>query len=212
MSARMRWITFDCFGTLVNWQQGFASAIRPIAGDRTEGLLLRLPVGVVLVDRQYDILFVNSAARRHLGIHTSAIGEDLVHLAQGAISVALRAGIDASFRGQSLSQVVEAAPIDPTSTESRHLELSVHAERLEGEERPIETAIVLVDEPRPILKLVEAHTQVVEQLLIGETDLAGRGHRADQGGDVVEDEPQVGLGGRGRQGDGHGGSSRRPET
>ena len=36
VSARMRWITFDCYGTLVNWQEGFASAIRPIAGDRTE--------------------------------------------------------------------------------------------------------------------------------------------------------------------------------
>ena len=24
MATRMRWITFDCFGTLVNWQAGFA--------------------------------------------------------------------------------------------------------------------------------------------------------------------------------------------
>ncbi len=35
MSAGMqtRWVTFDCFGTLVNWQAGFARMLAPIAGD-----------------------------------------------------------------------------------------------------------------------------------------------------------------------------------
>jgi 2-haloacid dehalogenase len=35
----MRWITFDCFGTLVDWQTGFAQALRPLAGDRTADVL-----------------------------------------------------------------------------------------------------------------------------------------------------------------------------
>jgi 2-haloacid dehalogenase len=35
----MRWITFDCFGTLVDWQAGFAGALRPLAGDQTPALL-----------------------------------------------------------------------------------------------------------------------------------------------------------------------------
>jgi 2-haloacid dehalogenase len=35
----MRWITFDCFGTLVDWNSGFASILRPLAGDRTPALL-----------------------------------------------------------------------------------------------------------------------------------------------------------------------------
>ena len=39
MSARMRWITFDCFGTLVDWQAGFANAVRPFAGERTNDVL-----------------------------------------------------------------------------------------------------------------------------------------------------------------------------
>jgi len=34
----MRWVTFDCFGTLIDWNTGFASLLRPIAGDRTEAL------------------------------------------------------------------------------------------------------------------------------------------------------------------------------
>ena len=33
------WITFDCFGTLVDWHSGFSAIVRPFAGDRTEDLL-----------------------------------------------------------------------------------------------------------------------------------------------------------------------------
>lgn len=34
-----RWVSFDCFGTMVDWHSGFAGALRPIAGDRTNELL-----------------------------------------------------------------------------------------------------------------------------------------------------------------------------
>ena len=34
-----RWITFDCFGTLVDWHTGFAAAIAPLAGSRTDDVL-----------------------------------------------------------------------------------------------------------------------------------------------------------------------------
>lgn len=34
-----RWVTFDCFGTLVDWHAGFAAALRPIAGGRVADLL-----------------------------------------------------------------------------------------------------------------------------------------------------------------------------
>src|SRR4051794_28684406 len=33
------WVTFDCFGTLVDWHTGFAQALRPMAGDRVGELL-----------------------------------------------------------------------------------------------------------------------------------------------------------------------------
>ena len=35
----MTWITFDCFGTLVDWHGGFARIVEPLAGDRTAELL-----------------------------------------------------------------------------------------------------------------------------------------------------------------------------
>jgi 2-haloacid dehalogenase len=32
----MRWVTFDCFGTLVDWLSGFSAILRPLFGERTE--------------------------------------------------------------------------------------------------------------------------------------------------------------------------------
>jgi 2-haloacid dehalogenase len=30
----MRWVSFDCFGTLVDWHSGFAALLRPLVGDK----------------------------------------------------------------------------------------------------------------------------------------------------------------------------------
>jgi 2-haloacid dehalogenase len=35
----MRWVTFDCFGTLVDWNSGFDAILRPIAGEKTAPLI-----------------------------------------------------------------------------------------------------------------------------------------------------------------------------
>lgn len=34
-----RWVTFDCFGTLVDWRSGWRRALSPIAGARTDELI-----------------------------------------------------------------------------------------------------------------------------------------------------------------------------
>ena len=34
-----KWITFDCFGTLVDWRTGFANILQPVAGERTDDLI-----------------------------------------------------------------------------------------------------------------------------------------------------------------------------
>lgn len=38
MSAE-RWITFDCYGTLVDWQSGFRQILRPVVGARADDVL-----------------------------------------------------------------------------------------------------------------------------------------------------------------------------
>ena len=35
----MRWITFDCFGTLVDWHSGFAAILEPLVGDKTSEVM-----------------------------------------------------------------------------------------------------------------------------------------------------------------------------
>src|SRR5215469_16506553 len=34
-----RWVTFDCFGTLVDWHSGYRKILSPIAGGRTDELI-----------------------------------------------------------------------------------------------------------------------------------------------------------------------------
>ena len=37
MSLGTRWVTFDCFGTLIDWRAGFLAALAPLVGDRASG-------------------------------------------------------------------------------------------------------------------------------------------------------------------------------
>ena len=70
------------------------------AGSRdAEAVLLRAPVGTVLVDQRYDILLINAVARRLLEIHTGAVGQDLIHAATRLPSADLRRGLDAALAG-----------------------------------------------------------------------------------------------------------------
>src|SRR5690348_11635457 len=34
-----RWMTFDCYGTLLDWQSGFRRILAPFAGDRIDALV-----------------------------------------------------------------------------------------------------------------------------------------------------------------------------
>jgi 2-haloacid dehalogenase len=64
----MRWITFDCFGTLVDWQAGFASALRPFFGERTDEALRAYYAHEAVVERltphrSYKEVLVTALAR-----------------------------------------------------------------------------------------------------------------------------------------------------
>ena len=75
-----------------------AAALDPAA--TAEGILLGLDVGVVVVDPHYDIVRINTAARRVLGIHGTAFEQDFIHLADALPSSAVRSAIDAALRGK----------------------------------------------------------------------------------------------------------------
>jgi 2-haloacid dehalogenase len=63
-----RWLTFDCFGTLVDWQSGFRQVLRPAAGDRTDALVAAYHVAEPEVERElsgasYRTILRESVAR-----------------------------------------------------------------------------------------------------------------------------------------------------
>jgi two-component system, chemotaxis family, CheB/CheR fusion protein len=135
----------------------------------TDGLLSKLPVGVVVVDRHYDIQALNSAARRFLSIHGPAFGEDLIHLAQDVPSQLLRAAIDAAFRQGTTSDIAEFSIKDLSSDEQRYFQVTCHPQRIEGEDEPTDTVMVVVQD---ITSLVQARRAVEEQLQLTSQSLA----------------------------------------
>jgi len=48
-----RWITFDCFGTLVDWQTGFRQILRPVVGDRVEDVVLQYHAVEPAVEKEH---------------------------------------------------------------------------------------------------------------------------------------------------------------
>lgn len=63
-----------------------------------EQILHGLPFGVVVVDRRYDIQYINSEARRFFGIHTIAFQQDFIHLLQHFDPFEIRRCIDEAGR------------------------------------------------------------------------------------------------------------------
>jgi len=53
--ARNRWVTFDCFGTLVDWHGWLGAALRPFAGDRASELHRAYIVHERRVEREHPL-------------------------------------------------------------------------------------------------------------------------------------------------------------
>ena len=115
-----------------------------IAREKFENLLLGLPIGVVVVDRRYDIQAINSAARRLFGIHSAAIGEDFLHLTRSIPPAPLRMSIDAAFRGETPVTGEELAATEMATGEMRFLELACYPQKVGDGPEPVDAALVTV--------------------------------------------------------------------
>ena len=118
-------------------------------GETAEQVLLDLPIGVVVVDRRYDIQAINAAARRLLGLHSTAIGEDLVHLARRVPSDRLRSLIDRAFEGGSVTERVEVRPVEATPGTVLVLEITCFPRRTDAPGQPFDTIVILVTDVTP---------------------------------------------------------------
>jgi two-component system CheB/CheR fusion protein len=114
------------------------SVVDPMAS--AEGVLLGLDVGVVVVDPQYDIIRINTAARRVLGVRGTAFDQDFVHLADALPSTAIRKAIDAALKGKSSTAVYEVESEDVATDDTRHLEATIRPYR--GDSGGIDGAVI----------------------------------------------------------------------
>lgn len=116
------------------------------ASERAEGVLLRMPVGIVVVNRQYDIQMINSAARRLLRIHSSAIGDDLIHLVQRVPLMTLRNAIDGAFRGEPSTLTFQVDNDEQAPNERLDIQLQVYAETAPSAERATDAVVLIVSD------------------------------------------------------------------
>jgi two-component system CheB/CheR fusion protein len=118
----------------------------PRRRDRTtgEGLVDQLPVGIVVVDRRYDIQDLNAAARTLLSIRGAAVGEDLLHAVQGIPYAEVRGAIDSAFR-DGVSTTGEFS-VEEASGEPRYLRLSCHPQRGGDRKGLTETVAVVIND------------------------------------------------------------------
>lgn len=111
--------------------------------DRLGAFLFDSPLGVVVVDRNYDISTINQAARTMLGIHGQGIGEDLVHLAE-VPSGELKAALDAAFRNEIRGTSRDLEVPNLATNETRFLQISCYPDRTLSKDSRVEGVIVLV--------------------------------------------------------------------
>jgi len=95
----------------------------PIAVGAGDQVLFGLPFAVVVVDENYDIHNLNSEARRMFGIHTTALGQDFIHLTHHFDPIELRAVIDlVRSTGQRAERILES--IDAPAEAHRTVEFT----------------------------------------------------------------------------------------
>jgi two-component system CheB/CheR fusion protein len=118
------------------------------AASRTAGedLLNRLPVGVVVVARDYTIEAINAAARQMLSISGVGVGQDFLHAMQEAPYAEVRRTIDEAFREGRTTQCDAFAVEETTTGDPSYLRLTCHPRHAEGEGQRMASVLVAVED------------------------------------------------------------------
>jgi two-component system CheB/CheR fusion protein len=127
-----------------------------------EGVLLGLDVGVVVVDPHYDVVRINTVARRMLGIHGVAFDQDFVHLADALPSTAVRKAIDAALKGKSGTTNLEVESVDLAGDSTRHVEMTVRPYR--SESGTVDGAVIELTDVTRIEETRRSHARLQQRL------------------------------------------------
>ncbi len=131
---------------------------QPSTIEKVGALILGLPVGIIVVDKHYDIQAINAAAQRLLGIFRAASGEDLIHIATSVPSVPLRAAIDTAFqRATSLAEVV----VETAVGERKYLQIAAYPQAGDSAADTVDHVLLLVTD---VTARVQAQQAADEEL------------------------------------------------
>jgi two-component system CheB/CheR fusion protein len=147
-----------------------------------EAILLGLGIGVVTVDSHYDVVRINTAARRVLGIHGTAFEQDFIHLADVLPSTAIRNAVDAALRGKASRAVYEIEAIDVATDATRFTEVAIRPDR--SQSGPIEGAVIELTDVTAIERERRAHARLRERF----DKAAGRNDRLLRANDELTAE------------------------
>jgi two-component system CheB/CheR fusion protein len=114
--------------------------------------LADLPIGLVVVDRHYDIVAINASARRLLEIHSVALGQDLIHLAHRLSSERLREAIKPAFRRETRIERFEVRTLSSAENSTFHLEIGCYPYS-EGDAPGDEQVLVTITDVTPPTKV-----------------------------------------------------------
>ena len=170
-----------------------ATAALPPAGSRTfeqrlsanesfGAFLAHSSIGIVLVDRRYDILGLNLAARAMLEIRGVGIGEDLIHLVRGIDASELRDEIDAAFGNES-PPIREFRVRGSSGETERWLHVACSPDRVAVGARSEVVAVVVVDTTGSVrrrreLEEIASTSEARAAALTAQLDDLQRRHRA----------------------------------
>lgn len=145
-------------------------------GPRADVILFDLPVGVVVVDRRYDIQYINDAARMLLGVHSSALGEDLIHQVQTVSPLDLRALIDRALSDGKLA-IEMLSTLDGSSDETQYLEVLCKPDL--ADEAALRVTVCVSDSTRRVEERLRLEEELAQARQARERAEQQRAHLSD---------------------------------
>ena len=143
---------------------------RMTINEKLGAFLTNSSIGVILVDRHYDIQSINAAARVMFSLHGVTIGDDLVHLVPPETSVQVRPMLDSALRNQEPTAGGEEIEVRVDTTEApRYLTLACYPEAAPGS--AVSGAVILAIDVTEMVRArhdsllaVSAQTREIEEL------------------------------------------------
>ena len=139
-----------------------------------ETMLRHTNVAVVIIDRQYRILTINSAARRLLGIRDLGYDQDFLHTVRGMPYQEVRRAIDTCFREHTTMSLQEVQLDESTEVSGKYVSLTIISMQIEQgtPELAVITILDVTDQVQIKKQLDAVRRQHAE--LVGELSAANK--------------------------------------